>query len=279
MTPQERELLEGLFERIRTVSGGPRDAEAEAFIAQAVRATPTAPYLLSQTVIVQEEALKAAAARIEELQAQVDEANRRASEPPPSFLGGIGKSLFGETDATRARGSVPSVGSGRGADAPSGARWTQQGQPVDQQPTYGGQPMGAPGGMNAGGMGAGMGAGGMGAGPGAGQPGAMGQAAGGGSFLKGAMGAAAGVAGGMLLANSLSGLFKQNNPLGIAGGGADKAGEKSALDDKGAGESGWGSKRDEQATPASHTEEDDGDDEDDGGWDDGDDGYDDGQDV
>ena len=45
------------------------------------------------------------------------------------------------------------------------------------------------------------------------------QQAGGGGFLKGALGAAAGVAGGVLLADSIRGLFHgSNNPLGIGSG-------------------------------------------------------------
>lgn len=205
MTPQERELLEGLFSRVRAAVGAPRDPEADAFISDQIRQAPHAAYLLSQTVIVQEEALKAAAAKIEELNARIDdlETSQNQAQQQPSFLGGLGKSLFGgEDDARRSpRGSVPSAGAPRdyaqrdysapdtgargpvGVDMPNapapGARWTQQGRPI-----------------------------------GAGE---QQQAGGGGSFLKGALGTAAGVAGGMMLANTLSGLLKESgNPLGIA---------------------------------------------------------------
>ncbi|MDB5572741.1 MAG: putative periplasmic ligand-binding sensor protein [Hyphomicrobiales bacterium] len=246
MTPQERDLLAGLFDRIRTASAGPRDPEAEAFIAEAVRAAPAAPYLLSQTVIVQEEALKAAAARIEELQAKTQELEKAAGAST-SFLGGIGKSMFGGGDSAP-RGSVPSV-SPRTDAAASDSRWTQQGSRwggggAAPQPQGFGQPQGAP------------------------QAGAQPQA--GGSFLKGAMGAAAGVAGGMLLANSISGLLGgHNNPLGIS---SAKAGESKSETqaDKPAGESGWGAARDEQTHAASHddSDEDDSDDDDDAGGDD-----------
>ena len=193
MTPQERELLEGLFSRVRAAASGQRDAEADAFITEQVRQSPHAPYLLTQTVIVQEEALKAAAARLDELNARVaeleQEAERGRQDTQSSFLGGIGKSLFGGGEAQSSapprpasRGSVPSAGSAQGYSVgaapespastrggigmpnvpPPGGRWTQQGQPIGQ---------GA---------------------------GADGQQQGGGSFLKGALGAAAGVAGGML---------------------------------------------------------------------------------
>ena len=70
MTPQERQMLADLFERIRSAAGDPRDAEAEAFIAEAVRAQPYAPYVLAQTALVQQHALDAAAQRIQELEAR-----------------------------------------------------------------------------------------------------------------------------------------------------------------------------------------------------------------
>ena len=67
MTPEERQLLSKLFDRMRAVGSAPRDREAEDFIAQAVREQPYAPYLMAQTVIVQEEALKQAGALRAEL--------------------------------------------------------------------------------------------------------------------------------------------------------------------------------------------------------------------
>ena len=71
MSPDERQMLEGLFERVRSASGGPRDSEAEGFIANAVKAQPYAPYMLAQTVLVQEQTMNAAAQRLQELEAQV----------------------------------------------------------------------------------------------------------------------------------------------------------------------------------------------------------------
>ena len=90
MTPQERQVLADLFERIRSAAAAPRDAEAEAFIAEAVRAQPYAPYLLAQTALVQQHALDAAAQRIQELEA-------KAAQPAQEsgFLGNLGRSLFG----------------------------------------------------------------------------------------------------------------------------------------------------------------------------------------
>ena len=90
MTPQERQVLTDLFERIRSASAAPRDAEAEAFISDAMRGQPYAPYLLAQTALVQQHALDAAAQRIQELEA-------KAAQPAQEtgFLGNLGRSLFG----------------------------------------------------------------------------------------------------------------------------------------------------------------------------------------
>lgn len=70
MQAQERELIAGLYERLRQFESQARDPEAERLIADLVSRQPAAPYLLTQTVLVQEEALKAAQARIAELEAK-----------------------------------------------------------------------------------------------------------------------------------------------------------------------------------------------------------------
>ena len=89
MNPQERQVLADLFERIRSAAVAPRDAEAEAFITEAVRAQPYAPYLLAQTALVQQQALDAAAQRIQELEARAQPLQESG------FLGNLGRSLFG----------------------------------------------------------------------------------------------------------------------------------------------------------------------------------------
>src|SRR6266852_7355404 len=69
MTPQERQLIEDLFDRLSKLESAPRDPEAVAAIAQGLRAAPNAVYALVQTVLVQDEALKRANSRIQELEA------------------------------------------------------------------------------------------------------------------------------------------------------------------------------------------------------------------
>ena len=68
MQQQERDLIADLFGRLQQYENQPRDPEAERLIASYVARQPAAPYLLVQTALVQEEALKQARARIAELE-------------------------------------------------------------------------------------------------------------------------------------------------------------------------------------------------------------------
>jgi len=75
MTPQEQELVNELLDRLAELEGNPRDSDAERLIADGLRRAPHAVYALVQTALVQDEALKRANARIEELQAQIGRSN------------------------------------------------------------------------------------------------------------------------------------------------------------------------------------------------------------
>jgi hypothetical protein len=101
MTPQERELINSLFDRLRPLESNPRDGEAERAIADGLTRAPHAVYALVQTVLVQDEALKRANARIEELQAGNSSGQREGA----SFLDNMRSAVFGSD--TGARGSVP----------------------------------------------------------------------------------------------------------------------------------------------------------------------------
>jgi hypothetical protein len=85
MDDNERQVIDDLFEKIRAVeerSGG-RDGEAEARICEHIARQPAVPYYMAQTILVQQQALAAAEARIDDLERQV---NERASS---SFLTGL----------------------------------------------------------------------------------------------------------------------------------------------------------------------------------------------
>ena len=116
MTPQEQELIKGLFDRLSELESQARDAAAERLIGQGLARAPHAIYALVQTVLVQDEALKLANARIEELRAQTS----AAAEPeqrPTSFLDSMREALGGRAP----RGSMPSVRTAGGQQPQPGA--------------------------------------------------------------------------------------------------------------------------------------------------------------
>ncbi len=178
MTPEERSLIAELFDRLATLENAPRDPAAEQAIYDDFQRAPNAAYALVQTVLVQDEALKRADARIRELEAV---ASPEAAARDSSFLGGMRQTLgLGETR----RGSVPSVQPGMSS------AWRNTGTPAMQTQ---GEPMPASGPMSSGPMSSGpMSSSPMGSAP-------MAPGGAGGSFLGTAAAAAAGVVGGSLL--------------------------------------------------------------------------------
>jgi hypothetical protein len=195
MTPEERQMLAGLFERVGSTAATPRDAQAEDFINDAVRAQPHAPYVLAQTVLVQQQALENASRRLAELEAQA----KAAPQEETSFLGSLGKSLFGGGQP------APAPASRNNYDASAYARQSAPDQNYQRPPAYAPPP------------------------PAYGQPQQGGpwgapqqQAPSGGGFMQSALTTAAGVAGGVVLAHSLGSLFGGGNSgggFGLGGGG------------------------------------------------------------
>jgi uncharacterized protein len=118
MTPQERDLITALLARLRQQGNQPKDAEAEMLIRQGMAGQPDAPYLLVQTVLIQDMALHDTATRIAALERQVATGAPATSATAPSFLGGAG------------RGSVPATGPWQAAPAPV---WTQSPASAAQQ--------------------------------------------------------------------------------------------------------------------------------------------------
>jgi uncharacterized protein len=165
MTPEERNLVVDLFDRLARLEDSPRDREAERLIQDGLRQAPNATYALVQTTLIQDEALKRADGRIRELEAQL---GGPGAEPPRQggFLESMRESVFGRREAPRA-GSVPTVRPG-GEGAPMGAppAYRTEAQPMAQAPM-------------------------------------MGQPSAGGSFLGTAAATAAGVIGGSLMMDSI----------------------------------------------------------------------------
>jgi uncharacterized protein len=86
MTPQERELLTNLVARLKQAPPAETDDEALAMIRDLVRDLPDAPYLLAQTVLIQDFALHQAQSRLAELERQ---AQPQRASGGGSFLGAI----------------------------------------------------------------------------------------------------------------------------------------------------------------------------------------------
>ena len=103
MDSTERQVIDELFVKIAQAESrsGPRDEQAEARIRQHLADQPAAPYYMAQALVIQEQALAAANARIEQLERQLSE------RPAGGFLGG----LFG-TGGTRPVPAQPSRADG-----------------------------------------------------------------------------------------------------------------------------------------------------------------------
>lgn len=181
MTPQERQLIDDLFARLAKLENAARDPEAFSAIMQGLRSAPNAVYALVQTALVQDEALKHAHDRIQELEATNDPQQQGQSG---GFLDSMRDAIFGQNQS---HGSVPPV---RAPDIGGRPVWNS-GQALQQSQAPGhyeqgpyGQPQGQPYGAPQAPFGGG-----------------------GGSFLGTAAAAAAGVVGGSLLLNSFRGMM------------------------------------------------------------------------
>jgi hypothetical protein len=274
MTPQERQLINELFQRLVSLENNPRDSDAEAMIREGLRRAPNAVYSLVQSVLVQDEALKAANARIQQYEGGGDQPQE---QQPRGFLDSMRDSIFGGEQ----RGSVPRVPQG-GAPAGQSDPWgrDRDGHPVQLPPGYSpqqayGQPQGFPPGYQSG------------------TPMQPQGGGGGGSFLGTAAAAAAGMIGGSLLMNGIRSAMAghQGGPAskafeGFGGGGERPSGGNAAgsdlareagLNDIAGGRGGGGGGGGAQRTGLFDSNQDEGDDSDyDDSGDDGD--YDDGGD-
>ena len=121
MTPQERQLVDDLFDRLSKVESAPRDPDAASAIAQGLRVAPNAVYALVQTVLVQDEALKRANSRIQELEAGSAPAQNQSG----GFLDSMRDTIFGQGQP---HGSVPNV---RPPEIPNRPTWNS-GQVLQQ---------------------------------------------------------------------------------------------------------------------------------------------------
>jgi uncharacterized protein len=184
MTPEERQVITDIFERLKAAENHPRDPEAEKLIADCLASQPYAPYAMAQSIYVNEQAVANLNERVAELERHLQEMQEQA--PPQS--GGFLSGLFGggpRNEPARADiGAAPS----RYPQPRQGFGPASQGYP---------QPGPAPG-----------------YGP---QPGPWGAQPQGGGFLGNAMSTAAGVAGGVMLANALTSAFSHRGAAAGSG--------------------------------------------------------------
>ncbi|MGL5446645.1 MAG: DUF2076 domain-containing protein [Rhabdaerophilum sp.] len=177
MNNQERQVIDGIFERLKNVATQARDPEAEKYIGELVQKQPYATYALAQSVYVQEQALLNQQQQIEQMQAEIAELQSRPA--PPAGGGGFLSGLFGggqQQAPARPQGGMPAYGQRQAPPPPAAGPWG--GQPAQAGPggPWGGAQQGA---QPRQGMG----------------------------FLGTAAAAAAGVAGGMVLGSVLSNAF------------------------------------------------------------------------
>ena len=182
MNSEEQTLIDGLFSRLQQAEtdSAPRDAQAEARIKEHTTRQPAAGYYMTQSILVQEHALKSLDAQnkqqAQQIQQLQDELQRaKSAQPAPASSGGFLSSIFGgggSRDQQPAQSAPPSSGGGWREPARPGFS-----QPAPQQ-NYQQPAPAAPVGSG---------------------------------FLGGAMKTAAGVAGGVLLAEGISSLFNHNS--------------------------------------------------------------------
>ncbi|MCS3409857.1 DUF2076 domain-containing protein [Serratia sp. AKBS12] len=174
MQSEEQRLIDGLFSRLKQAETqtSQRDIQAEQQINQHIRQQPSAPYYMAQAMIIQEAALKQLDQRVKDLESQL--AQRQQNAPSQQSSGGFLAGLFGGGNRQAATAREPYQ-----TQQPANNGWNSpaQGSYAPQQPYA--------------------------------QPQAPSRA---GSFLGGALQTAAGVAGGVVLADMLTGMFRHSQP-------------------------------------------------------------------
>lgn len=180
MHSEEQTLIDGLFTRLQQAEreAPSRDAQAQSLINEHIARQPLAPYFMTQTILVQEAAIKQLDQQNKQLQAELEQA-RAAAAPTasaPASGGSFLSGLFGGGN----RASAPAPAPTSSFNAPPSSGGWRDGPSTPAQPSaY------AP-------------------------PAAAAPAAAGSGFLGGALKTAAGVAGGVMLAQGISSLFNHH---------------------------------------------------------------------
>ncbi|NLS52974.1 DUF2076 domain-containing protein [Hafnia alvei] len=181
----EQRVISGLFSRLQQAEAGsgPRDAQAERLIQEYIAKQPAAPYYMAQAMLVQEAAIKRLNDQVNALQQQVTQLQSQPKQNSGGFLAG----LFGggSTNATESR---PAAVSNSGSLPIPGAANYSNNQYANNQYANNQYANNANSGY------------------------APAASRGGSSFLSGALQTAAGVAGGVVIADMLTGMFHNSRP-------------------------------------------------------------------
>ncbi|QBF28611.1 DUF2076 domain-containing protein [Pseudomonas tructae] len=183
MNSEEQTLIDGLFGRLKQAQDPsvPRDAQAQARIAEHLQQQPAAPYYMAQAILVQEAALKRLDEQNKQLQAELNQAKAQVAATAPSNSGSFLSSIFG----SGTRDPQPLQHQAAASAPASSGGWREPSRPSFNQPAqqqgFNAAPAQAP---------------------------ARGGAS---SFLGGALQTAAGVAGGVMLAQGISSLFNHHS--------------------------------------------------------------------
>ena len=127
MTPQDRQAIESVFDRLKQVEtqGAPRDAEAEQFIQERLQGQPGAAYYMAQTILIQEQALQKAQAQMQQSSSRQPAQSQSLSDGGfgRQSVPGIGTRLAGGAEQQGA-GAAPAAsnlsGAGFGRNAGGG---------------------------------------------------------------------------------------------------------------------------------------------------------------
>lgn len=153
LNPEDRRAIEGLFDRLAEAErrAPQRDREAEELIRSEIGRLPSAPYYMAQTIVVQQQGLEAAEARINELEAQLREREQPRQRSPwdragnegsemrqqrgfgggGGFLGGAMQTALGVAGGVLLGSAIGSLFGAGGAQASEGNNAQDQGS--DQQ--------------------------------------------------------------------------------------------------------------------------------------------------
>jgi hypothetical protein len=116
MDRDDRQAIDLLFEKLAAVeeNSPQRDAASEAFISERIAHQPSAPYYMAQTIVVQNQALAAAEARIAELEGRNGSGQRRAGSVPVVGRDAPAASRTGESRTGLWRGAQADAQAGGG---------------------------------------------------------------------------------------------------------------------------------------------------------------------